>query len=200
MANTDAPRGLKPVGDLNGSPWNGKARLYYVPASDSTAFYIGGLVKPGGTADAEGVPSVSGNVSTGNAVLGVVVSLDPSLGAGANGRDSTIYRAASTERYVYVCDDPNTLYEIQEDGEGGALAATNLYMAADLTGFTSGSTTTGISTMEIDSSTATASGDGTEDVLIVGFKRTPDNELGSQWGKFIVRLNNHFMIDGSAGA
>lgn len=200
MANTDTPRGLKPVSDLNGSPWNGKARMYYVPASDSTAIYIGGLVKPAGSADAEGVPSVTGNVSTGNAVVGVVVSIDPALGAGANGRDSTIYRAASTERYVYVADDPNTLFEIQEDGEGGALAATNLWMSADITGFTSGSTTSGLSSIEIDSSTATASGDGTEDVLIVGFARRPDNELGSQWGKFIVRLNNHFYIDGSAGA
>lgn len=200
MPNTDTPRGLKPVGDLNGSPWNGKARLYYVPASDSTAIYLGGLVKPGGTADAEGVPSVTGNVSTGNAVVGVVVGFDPSMGAGANGRDSTIYRAASTERYVYVCDDPNTLFEIQEDGEGSVLAATNMWMAADITGFTSGSTTTGYSSIEIDSSTATASGDGTEDVLIVAFKRTPENELGSQWSKWIVRLNNHFYIDGAAGA
>lgn len=200
MANTDTPRGLRPVSDLNGAPWNGKARLYYIPASDSTAVYIGGLVKPAGSADAEGVPSVTGNVATGNAVVGVVVGFDPSLGAGSSGRDSTIYRAASTERYVYVADDPNTLFEIQEDGEGGALAATNLFMAADITGFTSGSTTSGLSSIEIDSSTATAAGDGTEDVLIVGFKRSPDNELGSQWGKFIVRLNNHFYIDGAAGA
>lgn len=200
MANSDTPRGLRPVGDLNGASWTGKARMYYIPASDSTAVYIGGLVKPAGSADAEGVPSVTGNVSTGNAVVGVVVGIDPALGAGANGRDSTIYRAASTERYVYVADDPNTLFEIQEDGEGGALAATNLMMSADITGFTSGSTTSGLSSIEIDSSTATASGDGTEDVLIVGFARRPDNELGSQWGKFIVRLNNHFYIDGSAGA
>lgn len=200
MANVDTPRGLKPVGNIAGAPWNGKPTLYYVPASDLTAFYLGALVKPGGTASAEGVPSVSGNVATGNPVLGVVVGIDPVMGAGASGRDSTTYRAASTERYVYVCDDPNALYEVQEDGEGGALAATNIYMAADLTGFTSGSTTTGLSSIEIDSSTATASGDGTEDVLIVGFARRPDNELGSQWGKFIVRLNNHFFIDGSAGA
>lgn len=200
MANTDTPRGLKPVRYISGAPYNGAANRYYIPSSDGTAAYIGGLVKPAGSADANGIPSVTGNVATGNAVVGVIVGFDPLEGAGADGRDSTTYRAASTERYVLVADDPNLLHEIQEDGEGGALAATNLWMAADITGFTSGSTTTGLSSIEIDSSTATASGDGTEDVLIVGFAQRPDNELGSQWGKFLVRLNNHFFIDGAAGA
>jgi hypothetical protein len=200
MANTDTPRGFKPVRYVSGQPYTGAANLYYLPASDGTAAYIGGLVKPGGSADAEGRMSVTGNVSTGNPVLGVIVGFDPLLGAGADGRDSTTYRVASTERYVYVADDPNLLHEIQEDGEGGALAATNVGMSADLTGFTAGSTTTGLSSLEIDSSTATAAGDGTEDVLIIGFVPRADNEVGSQWGKMLVRLNNHFFVDGAAGA
>lgn len=200
MANSDTPRGLKPVRYRSGAPYNGAANLYYVPASDSTAIYLGGLVKPGGSADALGRMSVTGNVATGNAVVGVVVGIDPLLGAGAGGRDATTYRAASTERYVYVADDPNLEFEVQEDGEGGALAATNVAMSADLTGFTSGSTSTGLSSIEIDSSTATASGDGTEDVLIVGFAQREDNEVGSQWAKMLVRLNNHFFVDGAAGA
>jgi hypothetical protein len=133
-------------------------------------------------------------------VLGVVVGVDPVEGAGADGRDSLTYRAASTERYVYVADEPDLLYEIQEDGEGGTLAVTAVGNTADLTGFTAGSTTTGLSSIEVDSSTATASGDGTEDVLIVGFSRSVDNVVGSQWAKMLVRLNNHFFIDGVAGA
>jgi|CXWL01.1.fsa_nt_gi hypothetical protein len=200
MANTDTPRGLKPVRHISGAPYNGAMNKYYVPASDGTAIYLGGIVKPAGSADAAGVPSVTGNVATGNPVIGVVVGIDPLEGAGADGRDSTTYRVASTERYVYVADDPDLIFEIQEDGEGGALAATNMWMAADITGFTSGSTSTGLSSIEIDSSTATAAGDGTEDVLIVGFVSRPENELGSQWGKFLVRLNNHFFVDGAAGA
>lgn len=200
MANTDTPRGLKPVRYLSGAPYNGAANIYYVPASDSTAIYIGGLVKPGGTADADGVMSVTGNVATGNAVVGVVVGVDPALGAGANGRDSTVYRVASTARYVYVVDDPNVVFEVQEDAGGGALAVTAVGNTADLTGFTSGDTSTGYSAIEVDTSTATASGDGTEDVLIVGFARRPDNEVGSANAKVLVRLNNHFFVDGVAGA
>lgn len=194
MANADTPRGLKPTRYLSGAPYNGAANKYYVPSSDSTAIYIGGLVKPAGSADADGVMSVTGNVATGNAVLGVVVGVAPVT------HESTTYRAASTERYVWVADDPALVFEVQEDSVGGALAATATGNTADLTGFTSGSTYTGLSSIEIDSSTATASGDGTEDVLIVGLSQSPgDNEIGAN-AKWMVRLNNHFFVDGVAGA
>lgn len=198
MTNADTPRGLRPLRYLNGAPYNGKASMYYVPATDNTAIYVGGLVKPGGSSDADGVMSVTGNVSTGNPVVGVVVGVDPVLGAGANGRDATIYRAASTERYVYVADDPNILFSVQDDA-AATLAATNVGMSADLTGFTSGSTTTGLSSIEISAATATASGDGTEDVVIIGLERRVDNTIGNH-ADWVVRLNNHFYVDGSAGA
>lgn len=193
MANSDSPTGLRPVRDLSGAPYNGAVNKYYVPASDNTAIYIGGLVKPAGSADANGVMSATGNVATGDAVLGVVVSVAPVT------RDSTIYRAASTERYVYVADDPSLMFEVQEDSVGGALAAADIGNTADLTGFTSGSTATGLSAIEVDSSTAAASGDGTEDVLIVGLSQREDNEIGAN-AKLVVRLNNHFFVDGVAGA
>lgn len=199
MANADTPRGLKPVRYLSGAPYNGAVNKYYLAAGDSTAVYVGGLVKPAGSADAGGIMSVTGNVSTGNAVLGVVVAIDPVEGAGADGYASTVYRAASTERYVYVADDPNLVFEVQEDSDGGALAVTAVGNSADLTGFTAGSTASGLSSIEIDSSTATASGDGTEDVLIVGLAQRPGNVIGD-YAKWLVRLNNHFFIDGAAGA
>ena len=193
MANTDTPRGLRPVSDMSGAPYNGAVMRCYVPSSDSTAIYIGGLVKPAGSGDASGVMSVTGNVSTGDAVLGVVTGVEPVT------RESTIYRAASTERYVYVASDPNALFEVQEDSGGAALAVTAIGNSADLTGFTSGSTGTGLSAIEIDSSTATASGDGTEDVVILGYVQRVDNEVGAN-AKLLVRLNNHFLVDAQAGA
>ena len=157
-------------------------------------------MKLAGSADSRGVPSVSGNISTGDAVVGVVVGFDPAEGDGADGRDSTTYRANSTERYVWVADDPNVLFEVQEDSDGGALAAGNVGNVADLTGFTSGSTVTGLSSIEIDSSTAVGGGggDNTEDVLIMRLVNRPDNEIGDQ-AKWLVRLNNHEYIDGNDG-
>lgn len=198
MANADTPNGLTPRMYQGGAAYTGAANLYYIPATDGTAVYVGGLVKLAGSADADGVPSVSGNVSTGNQVVGVVTSVDALKGAGANGQASTVYRAASTERYVHVADDPNLLFEVQDDA-ASTLAATNIGMTADLTGFTSGSTTTGRSAIEISAATVTASGDGTEDVLIMRLVNAPGNAFGNN-ANFLVRLNNHQYVDGAAGA
>lgn len=193
MPNADAPRGLEPLRMLSGAPYSGAVNTYFVPATDTDAIYKGGLVKLAGSADANGVASVTGNVATGDAVLGVMVGLAKPL------RDSTINRAASTEAYILVADDPNIVFSIQEDSVGAALAATNVGNTADLATMTAGSATTGLSSMEIDSSTATAAGDGTEDVLIVGLVQSADNEIGNN-AKWLVRLNNHAFVDGFAGA
>lgn len=193
MPNANIPTGLKPVRYLSGAPYSGAANTYFVPASDSTAIYRGGLVKLAGSADATGIATVTGNVSTGNPVVGVVVGVVPVTA------DSTIYRAASTDRYVTVADDPNLVFEIQEDAVGGALAAADVGNVADIIGFTGGSTITGLSSMQVDTSTKTAGGDGTEDVLIIGFVQRPDNEIGAN-AKVLVRLNNHSFVDGNTGA
>lgn len=192
MANIDHPNGLTPVRFLNGAPWNGATVQCYVPSSDSTAIYPGGLVKLAGSADANGVPSVTGNVATGDGVFGVVVHVDPVTD------DSTVYRAASTERYLQVCMAEGVAFAVQEDSGGAALAAANVGNVADLTGFTSGDTTFARSSIEIDSSTATASGDGTEDVVILGLWRSPDNAFGDN-AAFLVRLNNLQLVDGFTG-
>jgi hypothetical protein len=199
MANPDTPRGLWPRRYLNGAAWNGKANRYYVPATDTdAAIYLGGLVKPAGSADSRGVMSVTGNVSTGNPVVGVVVAIEPLGGVGGTGRDATIYRANSTERYVLVADDPNLLFVVQDDGAAVPTAGI-VANVADLTGFTSGSTVTGFSAIEISMATISAAGDATEDIMIFGLDDTPDNAIGIN-ADWLVRLNNHFFVDGSAGA
>lgn len=193
MANNDNASGLRLARSQSSGVHNGGVERFYVPATDSTAIYIGGLVKPAGSADADGVMSVTGNVSTGDAVIGVMVGVSDAT------VESTTYRAASTAGYILVATDPNALFEVQEDSTGGALAATAVGNTADLTGFTAGSTTSGRSSIEIDSSTATASGDGTQDVMVMGLVRRDDNEIGAN-AKWLVRLNNHFLVDGVAGA
>ena len=41
MANATNLFGLRPVRYFNGTPWNGQARHYYIPSTDSTALFIG---------------------------------------------------------------------------------------------------------------------------------------------------------------
>src|SRR5688500_14465039 len=102
MANTDRPYGLRPVGHLNGAPWNGKVSTYYVPASDATAIYVGDPVKSGGTAGAagtvvygqsvEGMPTIT-VAAAGNTLRGVVIGFSP-----LQSNLETLHRAASTAR------------------------------------------------------------------------------------------------------
>src|SRR5512137_2452460 len=85
----DSPNGFTPVRHLNGSPWNGNVSYYLVPSGDSTAIYVGDLVKHGGTSgaaglvvngmDMEGVPTIAREVASTSGVntLGVVVGFLP---------------------------------------------------------------------------------------------------------------------------
>ena len=193
MANSDNATGLTLARQQGSSAHGGNINRYVALAATGTDIFVGGLVKPAGTADADGVMDVTGNVATGDAVLGVVVGIEPVTA------DSLVYREASTLRYIYVADDPNALFEVQEDSVGAAMAVTAVGNTADLASFTSGRDASGKSLIEIDSSTATASGDGTEDVLIVGLVQRADNEIGDN-AKWLVRLNNHFFVDAQAGA
>lgn len=193
MANVDAAFGLRPVSYLGGAAWTGAARKFYIPATDTdAAAYIGALVKMTGGADADGIAAVTANVSSGDAVVGVVVGVEPVTA------DSAIYRENSTARYVYVADDPNLLFEVQEDSDGGALSATAAGGTCTLTGFTSGSTVTGRSSIEIDSSGLSETADTDDDVLIIGAVQAPDNAIGN-YCRWLVRLNNHAYVDAATG-
>jgi len=179
MANSDTVKGLKPIRHRNGAPYNGAANRYYIPASDGTAVYVGDAVKSAGSADADGVPTVA-QAAAGDAIRGVVVAVEPET------NDSTIYRVASTARYVYVADDPDLVFEIQEDSVGGALAATDVGNNADLI-VASGSTDTGFSGMELDSSTKATT---TAQLRILRLVPRPDNSIGAN-AKWEVMINEH---------
>ena len=188
MANSDTPKGLIPVKYLNGQPYTGKCGRYYIPATDNTAVHIGDLVKLAGSADARGVPTVTLAAST-NVVVGAVVGVEPVTAA------STRHRAAATARYVYVADDPELLFEIQEDSVGGALAATNVGQNCNVV-VAAGSNTTGFSATELDSSTAATT--ATLDCQIMRLADREDNEIGIN-AKWLVKLNNHQFVDGTTG-
>lgn len=193
MANADTPFGLRPVRYVSGAPYNGAANKYYIPATDTdSAAYIGSLVKLTGGADANGVPVVTANVATSNPVVGVVVGVVPETA------DSLKYRANSTARYVWVADDPNLLFEVQEDSVGGALAATAAGATCQLTGFTSGSTVTGLSAIELDSSNVSETSDTDDDVRIISLVQREDNAVGTN-AKWLVRLNVHQYVQNAIG-
>ena len=192
MANVNAAMGLLPYRDASGRPFSGQGKLYYIPASDSNVIKPGDPVILAGSADADGVPSITiATAAGGNYILGSVIAIDPVLGAGANGRDSTTYRAASTERYAWVADAPNTEFLIQEDAVGGALAAADVGLNADLISGT-GSTVYGQSGWQLDTSTKATT--NTLQLKILGFARKVDNEIGA-YAKVRVKINLHALMN-----
>jgi hypothetical protein len=179
MANVDTPFGLKPVKMLGSAYMSGGEEVFFVPATDGTALFIGDPVVKAGSADANGVATVTRAAASGS-ISGVVTGFLPDS-TGAIPRS----RAASTACYVLVCTDPNIEYEVQEDAVGGALAAVDVGLNADII-VAAGNTYSAQSGVMLDTSTkATTS---TLPLKILGFSQRPDNIIGAK-AKVRVRIN-----------
>ena len=156
MANRDTPNGFKPVRYMNGSPYNGAHNLYLKLAGLNEAHFIGDIVTLAGSSgtaalrvggiDVEGMPTIQeGAVSTD--VLGVIVGFYPNPDAlGTN------HSPASTAAIVMVADDPDLVFEIQEDSDSTSFTADDVGRNVDSIAMTDGNTTTGTSALELDSS------------------------------------------------
>lgn len=191
MANVDRPQGLVPVKSITGAPFSGQANMYLIPSSDNTAVFIGDLVKLAGSAgsagsqvngiDVEGMPTIA-QAAAGDTCVGVVIGFLPD-------QDNlmTRHRAAATDRIALVVDDPAVVYEIQEVSGGTALTAAAVGLNANMV-VGSGSTTTGLSGMELDNATEATS--ATLTLQILGMSPRPDNSIGEHC-KWLVRINDH---------
>lgn len=191
MANTNSPFGFRPVRYLSGAPYNGAVRRYFVPASDGTALYIGDPVVLVGTSTAEGVPHVIratvGTAVTTDRITGIIVGVEADINT------SLVYRAASTARYVYVADDPNILFEVQEDGNAGITATSGTCQILAGTG----NTYTGNSGFTMDSSEAAQT--ATDQLLVIGPAERADNDPASSYARWLVKINMHSYAPGVAG-
>lgn len=193
MANANKPFGLRPIGSLLGTPQNLQIRKYLVPATDSTAFYVGDPVKLAGTSgslnpDDASYPTVA-KAAANDAVIGVCVGVQPLP------TDLSInYRKASTAMYVYVCTDPNTIYAIQGDADTFDAADVGLNMSLTVS---TGSATTGTSNAVADQSTANTT--NTLDLQILGTVPTVGNDLTGGYPLLLVRLNNHQYSNAATG-
>lgn len=188
MPNIDQPSGLRPVRYLNGAPYDGKHNLYLITGNNAAVFVGDAVVATasGGAAgtrvnglEVDGWPTVVQAAAGDVDVVGVVVGFLPdptSL--------STRHRVNNTDRIAMVCDAPDVIYEIQEDGTLGVDAAG---ANADLVVGT-GSATTGNSAMELASASVTAA---TAQLRILRPVPRPDNDVASANAKWEVVINEH---------
>ncbi len=191
MANQNTPMGLRPVGTIGQSGYRGRIEAFNVPATDGTAIGIGDPVTLTGAGglSAGGLP-ICKRGTVGGIAAGVMVGVqlnpgDLSMTGG--------YRKASTAMTILVDTDPNTIYEIQEDSVGGAVALANGTKNASLILGTV-DTVTGNSKTMLDSNTAAA--DAALDLLMLRPSLKIDNTPASAYCKWLVKLNLHQYAGG----
>ena len=97
-----------------------------------------------------------------------------------------MHHAASTSLAVYINDDPMTIYEAQ--GDDASLAVTGIGENADVV-IGAGSTTTGASNMEIDTSSGTTT--IATPLKVLGLVEREDNDVSSANARWLVMLNMH---------
>lgn len=200
MANTSRINGFKPVKHLNGSPYNGQANLYEVPAGEAVPVFIGDLVKLSDNAATSNYPAVeavvgaSAQIAAGpilGAVVGIVnAKFDPVggvLSTGSIALDTPVYRPASTKQFVLVADSDDLIYEAEADATI-TLTSIGLNVGVGASAHTN-PLLNGASPMYVYSTTAPDT-TSTRPLQIVGLVNRPDNEVGAN-SKVLVRINVH---------
>jgi hypothetical protein len=186
MANPNTAYGLKPVKDANSDNETGGLEMFYHPASDATALYVGDPVVKNGSADAAGISGCVRAATTG-AITGVVEGFVPD-----GVTDVAGYGAASTAFYVLVNTDPRQLYMIQE---AAGMAAADVGLNANLASG-SGSAYVKRSGFQLDAATKATT--ATLQLKIRGLAPVPNNDFGA-YNKLLVTINNHTEAAGTAG-
>ena len=160
MANKDAPFGFRPVRHLSGGLI--RRNEYTIAANYGTDIFHGQCVKAvtGGGVEA----AAAGNVILG--VFGGCFFTDPTTSKPTFSNNYSASTNAS-DIVAYVYDDPSIVFEVQHDGTG--TAAMN-FGGFDFVG-QSGSTLSGRSTQELDTSTVTTSGQFKQ----IGISKDPNN-------------------------
>ena len=185
MSNQNAPFGLKPSSKL-GSNYNNEGVTEYKIASGASGnIFSGDLVKMANT----GTILVA---AAGDQALGVFRGCQYTDSSGdvifspywPNG-------TVTSDAVAFVVDDPNALFEVQSAATG-SVVQTVVGNNADIV-YTTGSTITGISAVEISGTTAATSAQ----LRIVGVSTDPENStLGTGSAStnvnLIVKINEHF--------
>jgi len=204
MANVDSPFGLRPIRMKDGSPYNGSAVPMYIASGYGTALFIGDpVIKVAGGSNTAAVtlPGVGSfgigtmpNVQKALAgstdlIAGVIVGFAASPTSGLENQ----YNPASTERIAYVCNNPDVIFEVQADG---AVAAASMGLNGNLIFTHSGSTASGLSGVELDTTSESPAADATFQLVILQAANRDDNDTTLTHAKVEVLIALHMYAHG----
>jgi hypothetical protein len=187
MANIDKAFGLRPIGNLSGTGAQ-KQYGYEIADNQSGAIYQGDLVT---VFDGYLVKFAPATHTAAVGVFNGCQYIDPTTGKPTfkNFYPGSVNITAGSI-IADVIDDPSQLFLVQADED---IVQADIGKNADVVG-TGGSTTNGVSAMELDSSTVANT--AALNLKIVGLWNTPGNALGTN-AVVVVKINEHMY--GSAG-
>ena len=187
MANQDTAFGLRPIGNLSGTGAQ-KQYGYEIADNQAGAIYQGDLVT---VFDGYLVKFAPATHTAAVGVFNGCQYIDPTTGKPTfkNFYPGSVNITAGSI-IADVIDDPSQLFLVQADDD---IVQADIGKNADVTG-TGGSTTNGVSAMELDSSTVANT--AALNLKIVGLWNTPGNALGTN-AVVVVKINEHMY--GSAG-
>lgn len=200
MPNINAPKGFSPSRYLNGAAWNGAVNTYFIPSTDTSVWSPGDVCKSLANGDANGVPGIQKAAGT-DTVRGVCVGFlaappyNPSLlGNVLDLSLQTLPAIKLKAYYALVVDDPNVLFELQDDGLN-VLTATSVNKNATFTvANPSGLIQNSASVLNTGSVATT----NTLNLKLFGLIQRDDNAFG-QYAKWLVKFNLHELFGGTAG-
>ncbi len=184
MANIDAAFGLRPIAKVGSAPGGTTGTTKYsIADNQGTAIFTGDPVKYKN----DGTVEVA---TAGDASCGVFMGCfytDPTTSK-PTFRNHFPASLSPGDAIAFVADDPDQLFIAQQDSDGSNLVAADLNLNADLV-FGTGSTTTGMSGVEIDSSTKNTT--AALQVRLIDFYDTPSNDATANNSVLVVKINNH---------
>lgn len=191
MPNVSRINGFTVIG-TNGGGNNGKVSVYYV-ASAADEILRGDVIKLGGSADANGIPTAD-LCAAGDVPVGICVGILPNKYDPAGNMTSgsmlldlplATQIAASGSGYILVADDPHI--EMEVEASNGTPAVTDIGLnASHANGARTASTITSPAYLDFGTEATTS----TLNFQILGLVRRVDNEMGAS-AKLRVRFNRH---------
>ena len=184
MANIDAAFGLRPIAKVGSAPGGTTGTTKYsIGDNQGTAIFTGDPVKfkNDGTVEV----AAAGNPSCG-VFMGCFYT-DPTTSK-PTFRNHFPASLSPGDAIAFVADDPDQLFIAQQDSDGSNLVAADLNLNADLV-FGTGSTTTGMSGVEIDSSSKNTT--AALQVKLLDFYDAPSNDATANNSVLVVKINNH---------
>jgi hypothetical protein len=202
MANVNKPFGLAVVRTLSGGQFSEQGTRYWIPSTDNNAYYIGDLVISLANADGNGVSGVVKATAGTETYRGVIAGVEVANVGGVSIQGTPLALETTNipatklrDYYVYVQDDPMTLFSCQGDLTATNQIAANANKNCNFTIAAGASTVSCSGTVIASASIATTN---TFSGKLMGLLQIPGNGFGA-FAVWNVKLNAHEFNGLTAG-